>query len=80
MPQTRRVMIDKLREPDALQVRHVGSEMRRHRLKRSSLLMTPMQIFCHFQEQPAASLDAPPALRQKGYNITLCGGALTQCR
>lgn len=68
MPQTRRLTIDKLREPDALQVRHIGSEMRRHGLKRSSLSMTPMQIFCHLQKQPAASLDAPPALRQ---NVTM---------
>lgn len=65
MTQKRRVMIDKVREPDALQVRQVGLEMRRHRLKRSLLSMTPMQIFCHFQERPAASLDASPTLRQK---------------
>lgn len=65
MTQKRCVMIDKLRKPDALEVRHIGSEMRRHKMKRSLLSITPMQIFCHFQERPTASLDASPALRQK---------------
>lgn len=65
MTQMRCVMIDKLRKPNAPEVRHVGPEIQRHRMKRSLLSMTPMQIFCQLPRQPATNLDALPALFQK---------------
>jgi hypothetical protein len=68
MTQERHMMIDEFRKPDAREVLCVGSEVRRHRMKRSLLSISPMQVFCHAEPIAPASLDAARVLLQ---NVTM---------
>lgn len=58
------MMIDELRKPNAIEIQCVGSEVRRHRMKRSLLSVPPMQVLCHAASIAPECLDAPRTLLQ----------------
>lgn len=61
------------------QVRDTGADLRRHTMDYTTLTAPPMLDRLRADRDRFASLDARDRLIQKGYNITLLGGAPTQC-
>ena len=73
------MMIDEFRKPEAIEVRNVGSEVRRHRMKRSLLSIPPMQVLCHPEPIAVTCLDEPQALHQKVTMLQNQAEFLAQC-
>jgi hypothetical protein len=73
------MLIDELRKPDAIEVRCVGSEIQRHRMKRSLLSISPMQVLCHGGPIAPASLDVPRTLLQSVIMLQDRAEYLAQC-
>jgi hypothetical protein len=79
MTQERHLMIDEFRKPEAIEVRHVGSEVRRHKIKRSLLSSPPMHVFCHSEAITTACLDGPRAPHDKMTTFQNRAEDLAQC-
>lgn len=73
------MLIDELRKPDAIEVRCVGSEIQRHRMERSLLSISPMQVLCHAGPIAPASLDVPRTLLQSVIMLQDRAEYLAQC-